>query len=78
VAIKLLAADFVEDEVTLESVRALREQIAEISALLAGAEARVHEFPHRERYLRLNHAFMRKILEAHQDLVDRVEEELGP
>jgi PadR family transcriptional regulator AphA len=77
VVIKLLAADFVDDAVTLESVRALREQIAEICELLARAESRVGELPHRERYLRLSHAFVRKVLEAHEDLVDRVEDELA-
>jgi len=76
-AIKLLAADFVDDAVTVESIRALREQIADISAQVDSAAARAHEFPHRERYLRLNHAFMRAILKAHEELVDRVEEELG-
>jgi DNA-binding PadR family transcriptional regulator len=77
VVIKLLAADFVDDAVTLESVRALRDEIAALSELLARAEARAGDIPHRERYLRLSHAFVRKVLEAHAELVDRVEEELA-
>jgi DNA-binding PadR family transcriptional regulator len=73
----LLAADFVDDAVTVESLKAMREEIAEISAQVVLAEARAHELPHRERYLRINFAFMNAVLKAHEDLIDRVEEELG-
>jgi PadR family transcriptional regulator, regulatory protein AphA len=76
-AIHLLAADHVDDEVTVRSLAGMREQLAEVKEGLARAEARAHEFPHRERYLRINHTFMRAIVQAHEDLVDRVEEELG-
>jgi hypothetical protein len=37
-------------------------------------EARAAALPHRERYLRLNHVFMRGILRAHEELVDAAEE----
>jgi DNA-binding PadR family transcriptional regulator len=73
----VLAADFVDDEVTVESLKAMRAELADISEQVARAEARAHEFPHRERYLRINHAFMHAIVKAHEDLIDRVEEELG-
>ncbi|SRR6266545_2311107 len=75
--VKLLAADFVDDAVLLQSLAALREQIEEMAALLERAEARRHQFPHRERYLRLSHAFARALLKAHEDLVDAAERELG-
>jgi DNA-binding PadR family transcriptional regulator len=76
-AIHMLAADFVDDEATVRSLAAMREQLAEISEGLARAEARASEFPHRERYLRINHQFMRALVKAHEDLVDSVEKELG-
>ena len=76
-AIHLLAADLVDDEVTLRSLAAMREQLAEISHGVAQAEARAHEIPHRERYLRINHSFFRALLKAHEDLIDSVEQELG-
>ena len=75
--VKLLAADFVDDAVIVASLAALRAQLAEIAEHVARAEARVHEFPHRERYLRLNHAFVRAILRAHEELVDAAEREFG-
>lgn len=75
--VKLLAADFVDDAVIVHSIAALREQLRDISTLLEEAERRAHEFPHRERYLLLNHAFARAIVRAHADLVDSVERELG-
>jgi hypothetical protein len=44
--------------------------------LARAISSRVQELPHRERYLRISHAFVRAVLETHTDLVDRVEEEL--
>ncbi len=73
----LLAADFVDDATTVESLTAMRAELAEISAQVDRAEARAAEFPHRERYLRLNHPFMRAIVKAHEDLIELVEKELG-
>lgn len=75
--LKLLAADFVDDAVVVRSLSALREQLRAMGELLDRAEARAHEFPHRERYLHLIHRFARSIVAAHEDLVDRVERELG-
>jgi DNA-binding PadR family transcriptional regulator len=76
--VKLLAADFVDEEVTLGSLRALREEIEEVRAELDVIEARAAALPHRERYLRINHVFMRAILRAHEELVEAAEEELAP
>jgi DNA-binding PadR family transcriptional regulator len=73
----LLAADFVDDATTVESFKAMRAELAELSAKVDSAAARAHEFPHRERYLRLNHTFMRAVIKAHEDLIDLVEKELG-
>lgn len=75
--VKLLAADLVDDDVILASLEALRETIAELRAGLAAAEARRPEFPHRERYLELNHAFARELIDAHATWLDQVERELG-
>jgi DNA-binding PadR family transcriptional regulator len=73
----LLAADQVDDATTVASLRAMRAELRDISEQVDRAAARAHEFPHRERYLRLQHTFMRAMIKAHEDLVDRVEEELG-
>jgi hypothetical protein len=40
-------------------------------------EAARPAFPHRERYLRLEHSLARRLLQAHLDWIDEVERELG-
>ena len=74
---RLLAADLAGDEQVLESLGALRGQIAELSAQLDLAEEIAHAIPHKERYLLLNHALARRIVDAHADWLDEVERELG-
>src|SRR5580765_3266377 len=73
---RLLAADLAGDEQVLESLGALREQIAELSAQLDLAEEIAHTIPHKERYLLLNHALARRIVDAHSDWLDEGEREL--
>jgi DNA-binding PadR family transcriptional regulator len=75
--VRLLAADLVGDQAVLDSLRALRGEIADISARLDAAEAIAATIPHRERYLLLNHRLARRIVEAHSDWLDEVERELG-
>src|ERR671918_670706 len=75
--VKLLAADLVEDAVVLESLAAMRADIADAAARLDVAEAVAATLPHRERYLRLVHGLGRRILDAHLDWLDDVERELG-
>jgi DNA-binding PadR family transcriptional regulator len=74
---RLLAADLAGDEQVLQSLGALREQIAELSAQLDLAEEIAHTIPHKERYLLLNHALARRIVDAHAEWLDEVERELG-
>jgi DNA-binding PadR family transcriptional regulator len=74
----ILAADFVDDATTAQSLTAMRAELADLSEQVDKAAARASEFPHRERYLRLNHTFMRAIIKAHEDLIELVEKELGP
>ena len=74
---RLLAADLVGDEQVLHSLGALREQIAELSAQLELAEQIAHTIPLKERYLVLNHALARRIVDAHAEWLDEVERELG-
>jgi DNA-binding PadR family transcriptional regulator len=76
--VKLLAADLVDDRVVLESLRAMRSDIADAAARLDVAEAVAATLPHRERYLRLVHRLGRALLDAHLHWLDDVERELGP
>jgi DNA-binding PadR family transcriptional regulator len=74
---RLLAADLVGDDAVLESLEGLREQIADLRARLDVAEEVAAAIPHRERYLRLNHALARRIVDAHDEWLSEVERELA-
>jgi PadR family transcriptional regulator AphA len=75
--VRLLAADIVGEEAVLDSLRALRDEIAAITARLDDAEAVARTIPSREKYLLLNHRLTRRIVEAHTEWLDEVERELG-
>ena len=64
------------EQVTRESMAALRDDVADIQARLDDAERTAHQLPHREKYMLLAISFMRKYLELHLDLVDEVEQKL--
>ena len=73
------ASDLADDPgVVLESLHALRAEIAELAAILDESERREEQFPHRRRQLRLLHSLGRRILSAHLEWIDEVEHELGP
>jgi PadR family transcriptional regulator, regulatory protein AphA len=76
--VRLLAADLVGEEAVLDSLRALRAEIADISARLDAAETLAATIPGRARYLLLNHRLARHIVQAHIDWLDDVERELDP
>lgn len=74
---RLLAADLVGERAVLESLRGLREEIADLNARLDVAEAVAETLPHRRKYLLLNHGLARRIVGAYADWLDDVERELG-
>jgi len=74
--VRLLICDLVGEDVTRESMSALRADIADVQARVEDAERRAGELPHRERYLLLVTGFVRRYLELHLDLIDEVEQEL--
>jgi PadR family transcriptional regulator, regulatory protein AphA len=75
--LRLLICDLVGEQVTRESMAALRDDIADIESRLEDAERTARQLPHRERYLLLVVGFMHRFLELQLELVDRVERELG-
>jgi DNA-binding PadR family transcriptional regulator len=77
-AIRVQASDLVDDpRVLLDSLRPLRDEIAELSAILDDSECREPQFPHRRRQLKLLHSLGRRILQAHADWLDEVEREFN-
>jgi PadR family transcriptional regulator AphA len=78
-AIRVHASDLADDpRVILQSLKSLREEIAELSAVLEESERREPQFPHRRRQLRLLHSLGRRILSAHLEWIEEVEHEFEP
>jgi DNA-binding PadR family transcriptional regulator len=75
--LRLLICDLVGEEVTRESMASLRDDIADVEARLEDVAKTAHELPHREKYLLIVLDFLRRLLELHLELVDRVEGELA-
>jgi DNA-binding PadR family transcriptional regulator len=77
-AVRIQASDLAEDpRVVVASLKALRDEIDELDAVLDEEEAREPQFPHRRRQLRLLHSLGRRILRAHREWIDEVEREFG-
>jgi hypothetical protein len=75
--VRLLAVDIVGEEAVLDSLLALRDELAAISTRLDAAEAVARTIPRREDYLLLNDRLARRIVQAHTDRLEDVERELG-
>ncbi|HST25748.1 MAG TPA: hypothetical protein VLJ76_07135 [Gaiellaceae bacterium] len=75
--LRLLICDLVGEPVTRQSMTTLREDVADLERRLDEAERRAAELSHRERYLLMVVDFLRRLLELHIELVDRVENELA-
>ena len=74
--VRLLAADLVGEQPVRESVVALRAELDELDGLIDQAEHVAATLPHREKYLRLNHRLARRLVAAHRDWIDEVEQSL--
>jgi DNA-binding PadR family transcriptional regulator len=73
--LRLLICDLVGEEVTRESLATLRADIADLRRRLDDAARTAGELPHRAKYLLLVVAFLRRLLDLHEDLVDEVDRE---
>lgn len=74
---RLLAADLVGEAAVLASLDGLHAEIEELRARLDVGEQIAASMPHRTRYLLLNHALARRIVDAHDDWLTEVERALG-
>ena len=75
--VRVLAADLGSDEDVLASLGALQEDVEAKRELLEAAKKRAATLPHRERQLRLVHRLGELLLDAHEQWVDEVEQELA-
>jgi PadR family transcriptional regulator AphA len=75
--VRLLAADLVEPAVMRASLDGLRAELDEVDRQLDAAEALAASVPHRERWLRLNHALSRRMVAAQREWLAEVDRALG-
>jgi PadR family transcriptional regulator AphA len=76
--LRLLICDLVGEEVTRDSLAALRDDITDLRQRLDDSERAAKDLPHREKYLVLAIEFLRGLLDLHGQLVHHVERELAP
>jgi PadR family transcriptional regulator AphA len=74
--VRLLAADLVGEPAVRESLSGLRAEIEEMIELAVISEETAESLPHRRKYLLLNYALARAVLEAHLAWLDEVERQL--
>ena len=74
--VRVLGSEYVDKATLLQSLGALRAEIAQLSAQLDEQRAGEERLPHRARALRLNNRLARRILQAHLEWLDDVEREL--
>jgi hypothetical protein len=63
----------VGDEVTRESLATLRADLDDLDVRLDQSARAAEDLPHRREYLLLANDFLRRYVELHRELVDRVE-----
>lgn len=76
-ALRLLAADIVGEDTTRESMQSLRHDLDELRRRVEEIGKSAERLPHREKYLLLVVSFLERILDAHEQLVDDVEQQLA-
>ena len=75
--LRLLIADLVGEAPTRESLRALRDDLADLRGRIETSEESAATLPHRAKYLRIVIEFLRRYLDLHEELIDAVERELA-
>jgi DNA-binding PadR family transcriptional regulator len=76
--LRLLAGDMIDDATIVESFRAMRPELDRLDELIDQMLAQADDFPHRARYLRLNHGYAKQLVAVHRAWVDNVERALSP
>jgi PadR family transcriptional regulator, regulatory protein AphA len=75
--LRLLAGDLLTDEQILESFRGMLPELDELEAVVEAMYAQADRVPARTRYLRLSHAYARKLVLLHREWVADIEAELA-
>ena len=74
--VRLLGAEYADRGVLLKSLEALRTELDELQRGLELSATREAGLPHRAAVLRINRALAQRILDAHRQWLDEVQDEL--
>jgi PadR family transcriptional regulator AphA len=74
--LRLLAGDLLTDEQIVESFRGMLPELDELEALVDEMYTQADRVPARTRYLRLSHAYARKLVRLHREWIAEIETEL--
>jgi hypothetical protein len=74
--VRVLAADIADDEALADSLAGMRVEIDELDELNRESAERAHDLPHRERYLGMVRDLGQRLIVAHREWLDEIEERL--
>jgi DNA-binding PadR family transcriptional regulator len=74
--LRLLAGDLLTDEQILQSFRGMLPELDDLEAVVEAMYAQADRVPARTRYLRLSHAYARKLVHLHREWIADIEAEL--
>jgi DNA-binding PadR family transcriptional regulator len=76
--LRLLAGDMLTDQQIVDSFRGMLPELDQLDALAQQMYDQADRTPHRARYLRLSHAYARRLIAVHREWIAAIEHELGP
>ena len=76
-AIRLFASGMGDVVQVMDSLRALRDDLPRLEALVEQFESRAEDIPHRKQAILLELSLVRRLIDAHRAWVDDVERDLG-
>jgi PadR family transcriptional regulator AphA len=75
--LRLLAGDLLTDREIIDSFRGMLPELEMLADTVEEMYTRAELVPHRARYLRLSHAYARKLVALHREWITEIERELN-
>jgi len=75
--LRLLAGDLLTDQQIIDSFRGMLPELDTLEQTVDQMYAQADRVPHRAKYLRLSHAYARKLVALHREWIAEIERELS-
>ena len=75
--LRLLGGDLLTDQQIIDDFRGMLPELETLAHTVEEMYAQAERVPHRARYLRLSHAYARKLVALHREWITEIERELG-